>query len=195
MLSPTYEITTALSHTDELISPPYDIAIVTISYGRVTMSPVWDSMMSKKNMGLPFYAAVVALSAQATPIAFFTANLSTSRLEMVSDFGSNIRRQSEIVYTRLYLNKLESIMRTLSDALPTGHRAMANPTLQLHFELRKGHSAGKPLPQLAIREDAKFFVQNWTKNLFFANKDPKTNFDDWMILQKHVLSFKCNDFF
>ena len=29
----------------------------------------------------------------------------------------------------------------------------------------------------------------------FANKDPKTNFDDWMILQKHVLSFKCNDFF
>ena len=58
MLSPTYEITTALSHTDELISPPYDIAIVTISYGRVTMSSVWDSMMSKKNMGWPFYAAV-----------------------------------------------------------------------------------------------------------------------------------------
>ena len=63
------------------------------------------------------------------------------------------------------------------------------------FWLRKGHSAGKPLPQLAIREDAKFFVQNWTKKLFFANKDPKNNFDDWMILQKHVLSFKCNDFF
>ena len=59
MLSPTYEITTALSHTDELISPPYDIAIVTISYGRVTKSPVWDTMMSKKNMGWPFYAAVV----------------------------------------------------------------------------------------------------------------------------------------
>ena len=59
MLSPTYEITTALSHTDELISPPYDIAIVTISYGRVTMSSVWDSMMSKKNMGWPFYAAVL----------------------------------------------------------------------------------------------------------------------------------------
>ena len=63
------------------------------------------------------------------------------------------------------------------------------------FWLRKGHSAGKPLPQLAIREDANFFVQSWTKKLFFANKDPKTNFDDWMILQKHVLSFKCNDFF
>ena len=41
--------------------------------------------------------------------------------------------KSEIVYTRLYLNKLESIMRALSNALPTGHRAMANPTLQLHF--------------------------------------------------------------
>ena len=63
------------------------------------------------------------------------------------------------------------------------------------FWLRKGHSPGKPLPQLAIREDAKFSVQNWTKKLFFANKDPKTNFDDWMIPQKHVLSFKCNDFF
>ena len=58
MLSLTYEITTALSHTDELISPPYDIAIVTISYERVTKSPVWDTMMSKKNMGWPFYAAV-----------------------------------------------------------------------------------------------------------------------------------------
>ena len=33
------------------------------------------------------------------------------------------------------------------------------------------------------------------KKVIFTNKDPKTNFDDWMILQKHVLSFKCNDFF
>ena len=31
--------------------------------------------------------------------------------------------------------------------------------------------------------------------LYFANKDPKTNFDDWMIPKKHVLSFKCNDLF
>ena len=37
------------------------------------------------------------------------------------------------VHTGLHLCKLESIMRALSDALPTGHRAMANPTLQLHF--------------------------------------------------------------
>ena len=97
--------------------------------------------------------------------------------------------KSEKVYTRLYLNKLESIMRALWDALPRGHRAMAS----IAFWLRKGHSAGKPLPQLAIREDANFFAQNWTKKLFIANKDPKTNFDAWMILQKPVLSFKCND--
>ena len=104
--------------------------------------------------------------------------------------------KSEIVYTRLYLNKLESIMRALSDAKST-HRPPGNgeSDASIAFWLRKGHSAGKPLPQLAIWEDAKFFVQNWTKKLFFANKDPKTNFDDWMILQKHVLSFKCNDFF
>ena len=63
MLSPTYEITTALSHTDELISPPYDIAIVTFSYGRVTKSSVWDSMMSKKiwcgPSTPPYLAAVI----------------------------------------------------------------------------------------------------------------------------------------
>ena len=41
----------------------------------------------------------------------------------------------------------------------------------------------------------KFLFKIGQKKLFFANKDPKTNFDDWMILQKHVLSFKCNDFF
>ena len=62
------------------------------------------------------------------------------------------------------------------------------------FWLRKDHSAGKPLPQLAIREDATFFVQSWTKKLFFANKDPKANFDASMILQKPVLSFIGNAF-
>ena len=35
-------------HTDELVSPPYEITIVAISYGRVTKSYVWDSMMLKK---------------------------------------------------------------------------------------------------------------------------------------------------
>ena len=99
------------------------------------------------------------------------------------------------MYTRLYLNKLESIMRALSDALPTGHRAMANPTLQLHF------GCGRATPPVSHSHNwssgrmQNFFVQNWTKKLFFANKAPKNNFDDWMILQKHVLSFKCNDFF
>ena len=84
---------------------------------------------------------------------------------------------SEKVYTRLYLNKLESIMRALSDALPTGHRAMANPTLQLHFGFGRAtppvsHSHNWPSGRMQF-----FFVQNWTKKLFFANKDPKTNFD------------------
>ena len=86
-------------------------------------------------------------------------------------------------------------MRALSDALPTGLLAMANPTLQLHFGCGRAtppvsHSHNWPSGRIY-----KFFVQNWTKKLFFANKDPKNNFDDWMILQKHVLSFKCNDFF
>ena len=103
--------------------------------------------------------------------------------------------KSEKVYTRLYLNKLENIMRALSDALPTGHRAMANPTLQLHFGF------GRATPPVSYSHNwpsgrmQNVFVQNWTKKLFFANKDPKTNFDAWMILQKPVLSFKCNDFF
>ena len=68
-------------------------------------------------------------------------------------------------------------MRALSDAFT--HRPPGNgeSDASIAFWLRKGHSAGKPLSQLAIREDAKFFVQNWTKKLFFANKDPKTNFD------------------
>ena len=98
------------------------------------------------------------------------------------------------VYTRLYLNKLESIMRALSDALPTGHRAMANPTLQLHFGCGRAtpivsHSHNWPSGRMQF-----FLFKIGQKSYFFANKDPKTNFDAWMILQKPVLSFKCNDF-
>ena len=98
------------------------------------------------------------------------------------------------VYTRLYLNKLESIMRALSDALPTGHRAMANPTLQLHFGCGMatppvGHSHSWPSGR-----KQKFLFKIGQKSYFFANKDTKTNFDAWMILQKPVLSFKCNVF-
>ena len=52
--------------------------------------------------------------------------------------------KSEKVYTRLYLNKLESIMRALSDALPTGHRAMTNPTLQFNF------GCGRSTPQAPL---------------------------------------------
>ena len=86
-------------------------------------------------------------------------------------------------------------MRALSGALPTGHRAMANPTLQLHFDCGRAtppvsHSHNWPSGRMQ-----NFLFKIGQKKLFFANKDPKTNFDDWMIPQKHVLSFKCNDFF
>ena len=63
--------------------------------------------------------------------------------------------KSEKVYTRLYMNKLESIMRALSDAFPTGHRAMANhsaPTGARNSSL--GHpnmaeaSLGKNFPKM-----------------------------------------------
>ena len=102
--------------------------------------------------------------------------------------------KSEKVYTRLYLNKLESKMRALSDTLPTGHRAMANPTLQLHFGCGRAtppvsHSHNWPSGRMR-----NVLLKIGQKKLFFANKDPKTNFDAWMILQKPVLSFKCNDF-
>ena len=102
--------------------------------------------------------------------------------------------KSEKVYTRLYLNKLESIMRALSDALPTGPRAMANPTLQLHFGCGRAtppvnHSHNWPSGRMQ-----NFLFKIEQKSYFFANKDPKTNFDAWMILQKHVLPFNCNDF-
>ena len=38
-----------------------------------------------------------------------------------------------------------------------------------------------------------FLIKIGQKKLFFAKKDPQTNFDAWLILQKPVLSFKCND--
>ena len=102
--------------------------------------------------------------------------------------------KSEKVYTKLYLNKLESIMRALSDALPTGHRAMANPTLQLHFGCGSATPPVSHSHNWPSRRMQNFLFKIGQKKLFFANKDPKTNFDAWMILQKPVLSFKCNDF-
>ena len=85
-------------------------------------------------------------------------------------------------------------MHALSDALPTGHRAMANPTLQLHF----GH--GRATPPVSHSHNwpsgrmQNFLFKIGRKSYFFANKDPNTHFDSWMILQKPVLSFKCSDF-
>ena len=46
-----------LCHTDELVSPAYEISIFSISYGRVTKSSVCCSMRWK--MGCPFCATVV----------------------------------------------------------------------------------------------------------------------------------------
>ena len=103
--------------------------------------------------------------------------------------------KSEIVYTRLYLNKLGSIMRALSDALPTGHRAMAKPTLQLHF------GCGRATPPVSHSHNwpsggiQNFLLKIGQKSYFLPIKTPKTHFNAWMILQKPVLSFKCNDFF
>ena len=75
----------------------------------------------------------------------------------------------------------------------SGHRAMANPTLQLHFGCGRAtplvsHSHNWPSGRMQH-----FFYKNWTIKLFFANKDPKTNFDACMILQKPVFSLKGND--
>ena len=103
--------------------------------------------------------------------------------------------KSEKVYTRLYLNKLESIMRALSDAFPTGHRAMANPTLQLHFGCGRASPPGSHSHNWPSRRMQNFLFKIGQKSYVFANKDPKTTFDAWMILHQPVLSFKCNDFF
>ena len=81
--------------------------------------------------------------------------------------------KSEIVYTRLYLNKLESIKRALSDALPTGHRAMANPTLQLHFGCGRAtppvsHSHNWPSGRMQ-----NFLFKIGQKSYFLPIKTPK----------------------
>ena len=83
----------------------------------------------------------------------------------------------EIVYTRLYLNKLESIMRALSDALPTGHRAMANPALQLHFGC--GRAAGKPVSHSHNWPSGRmqiFLFKIGQKSYFLPIKTPKIIF-------------------
>ena len=81
--------------------------------------------------------------------------------------------KSEKVYTRLYLNKLESIMRALSDAFPTGDRAMANSTLQLHFGCGKAsppvsHSHNWPSGRMQ-----NFLFKIGQKSYFLAIKTQK----------------------
>ena len=84
-----------------------------------------------------------------------------------------VHGKSEIVYTRLYLNKLENIMRALSDALPTGHRAMANPMLQLHFGCGRAtppvsHSHNWPSGRMQ-----NFLFKIGQKSYFLPIKTPK----------------------
>ena len=64
-------------------------------------------------------------------------------------------------------------MRALSDALPTGHRAMANPTLQLHFGCGRAtppvsHSHKRPSGRMQI-----FLFKIGLKSYFLPIKTPK----------------------
>ena len=126
MLSPTYEITTALSHTDELISPPYDIAIVTISYGRVTMSSVWDSMMSKKIWGglstPPYFCDIARCFNTINVLQNPDIPLSERRWGMGVSFASNILPQSPPLSSQLqqisiYFIDTESMRRVTNCVL------------------------------------------------------------------------------
>ena len=82
--------------------------------------------------------------------------------------------KSENVYTALYMNKLESIMRALSDTLPAGHRAMASPTLQLHF------GCGRATPPVSHYHNwpsgCNIFGQNFTKKVIVCQKRPENQF-------------------
>ena len=85
-----------------------------------------------------------------------------------------IHGQNQKKFTPGYIwISLESIMRALSDALPIGHRAIANPTLQLHFGCGRAtppvsHSHNWPSGRMQI-----FLFKIGQKKLFFANKDTK----------------------
>ena len=64
-------------------------------------------------------------------------------------------------------------MRALSDALPTGHRAMANPTLQLHFGCGRAtppvsHSHNWPSGRMQ-----NFLFKIGQKSYFLPIKTPK----------------------
>ena len=70
--------------------------------------------------------------------------------------------KSENVYTSTKLKYYACVIRRFPRRPPGNGESDAS----IAFWLQKGHSAGKPLPQLAIREDT-FFVQNCTKKLIF----------------------------
>ena len=96
--------------------------------------------------------------------------------------------------TRLYLNNLESIMWALSGAIRVGHRAMANPTLQLHF------GCGRATPPVSHSHKwpsgrMQHFLFKTAQKSYFLPIKTKINFDACMILQKPALLLKGNVFF
>ena len=91
-------------------------------------------------------------------------------------------------FHRLHFEIVTSAAASIPKEVRTYPERGSGPVSQAHLErglrLDLLIYRTRTLPQLGLH-----------KKLFFANKDPKTNFDAWMILQKPVLSFKCNDFF
>ena len=94
---------------------------------------------------------------------------------------------SEKVYTRLYLNKLESIMCALSDALTTGHRAMANPMLQLHFGCRRATPAVSHSYNLPSGRMQHFMLKIGQKSYFLPIKTQKLI----LTLERYCRSLYC----
>ena len=42
MLSPTYELATALCHTDEIVTPTYEIGVLLLCHTDEMLSPTYD---------------------------------------------------------------------------------------------------------------------------------------------------------
>ena len=64
-------------------------------------------------------------------------------------------------------------MRALSDALPTGHRAMANPTLQLHFGCGRATPAVSHSHNWPSGRMQNFLFKIGQKSYFLPIKTPK----------------------
>ena len=158
MLSPTYEITTAQSHTDELISPPYDIAIVTISYGRVTMSSVWDSMMSKKIWGGPSTPPYIRTYTAAKKFM----NTSTTAVSVASFIlqGRYLENQTskavEILHDFISYNPLTDLHMVQNKASKLRLKSLRNTTAHI-----SSRSQWRWTLNFHVNVKATFFFQIW----------------------------------